>query len=244
MRNKKRKDEPNLENNKFERYLSFKIRFIEAVQFAKLRTATLARCKPVKNGHDCTEHLVHTAQAALYTWVAGLNDEDFRSVNVFRLWREFFGANASEMKKLDEAEADIGPGLNLIRTFRNRHGAHADAFDILLATHWALQENQPLIEKSVSYFLEICEALVLQEQIIFPDFAARLEAFIKAHKLNDAFRCIAASIPTLREIRQQTPPVAKPVYQPHPAFDITPVNVMGQKVAFLQFRKPENEKRG
>ena len=235
----KKQNKPDLATAKFERYLSFKIRFIEAVQFAKLRKDTVALCKPVENGHDCTEHLVHTSQAALYTWVAGLNDEDPRSVNVFRLWKEFFESNAPTMQKLDEAKAEIGPGLDLIRTFRNRHGAHADRFDILLGTHRALQANQLLIEKSVSYFLEICEALVLREQLIFPDFAARLEAFMKAHNLNDAFRCIAASTPTLREIRQDVPPAVPPAYQSHPAFDITPINVMGKKMAFLRLKKPQ-----
>ncbi|HEY6763629.1 MAG TPA: hypothetical protein VI386_02565 [Candidatus Sulfotelmatobacter sp.] len=239
MSKKTKGTKPDLAIAKFERYLSFKIRFIEALQFAKLRNDTIATCKPGEGGHDCAEHLVHTFQAALYTWVAGLNDEDSRSVNVFRLWKEFFESNILIMKKLDEAKAEIGPGLDLIRIFRNRHGAHADRFDILLATHRALQEKQPLIEKSVGYFLEICEALVLQENSIFPDFGVRLDAFMKAHNLNDTFRCIAISTPTLREIKRGVQQETPAAYQPHPAFDITPINVMGKKMAVRRLRNKE-----
>jgi hypothetical protein len=84
------------------------------------------------------------------------------------------------MKDIDEAKTQIKPGLDLIRTFRNKHGAHSDRFDILLGTHRALHANKPLIEKSVSWFLAISEDLVEQEGRIFPDFSVRLEAFIQS----------------------------------------------------------------
>jgi len=233
---KNKQNKPDLATAKFERYLSFKIRFIEAIQLARLRNEMRAMCKPVKGGHDCTEHLVHTIQAALYTWVAGLNDLDHRSVSVFRLWKEFFESDSATMKKLKEAEGEVEGGLNLIRSFRNSHGAHADRFDVLLGKHRALQANQSLLEKSISYFLVICEALVRQEVVIFPDFETRLEVFIRRHGLNDAFRCVARSNPTVRDAtdvaRSSSP-------YPYPAFDIMPINVMGKKMALLRIKKPE-----
>jgi len=206
-------------SDKFERYLSFKLRFIEALDLAKLRKQKAGACKQTKVGHDCGSHVVHTLQSALYTWVAGLYDEDPRSVNVFDLLEEFFDSEPEVIKIVRDAQAKVKSGLELIKTFRNKQGAHADLFGSSIEVQNALAKNERLIELSIGLFLIICESLVHEEKRIFPDFDERLKLYVKANSLNDMFSCRAASKPRVREVTLEI----APAFHPYPRFELRPV---------------------
>jgi hypothetical protein len=216
---RKKRNQPDSVSDKFERYLSFKLRFIEALDLAKLRKQKAGACKQTKVGHDCGSHVVHTLQSSLYTWVAGLYDKDPRSANVFDVWKECFESEPEVLKIVRNAEAKVKPGLELIRTFRNKQGAHADLFGSSIEIQIALAKNQRLIEQSIGYFLIICETLVHEEKRIFPDFDERLKIYVKAHSLNDMFSCRAMSKPRVREVTLEVGPAS----HPYPRFEIRPV---------------------
>lgn len=187
-------------------YLSFKLRFIECLYLLRAKIKATNEYQLIENTQgpeQADPHEAHTMQAALYTWVIGLVDEGADGVNVFRLAKNKFPQEADEIKLY---QRKCRSGLDLLRNFRHKHGAHVFDFEEVIFASQGLMNNKDSIEIVVTAVLNFSESLASQERLMFPDFEQRLAAFVKKHNLSETFRKLMLETPTVAAaLREHTP---------------------------------------
>ena len=157
------------------RYFVFRMKLIELFHFHLLWSALNEEQFVPENvmGHSGRDFAA-SVRTATIGWYCTIVDKTGGGLNVFKVWHELF---PKHRKKIEQVRKDVEPHWEVIKSFRDKCGFHADTpWNYFLAKQ-AIRDNAKVAE-SVQEFLDLAKFLILREDEELPDFVSEVETFL------------------------------------------------------------------
>jgi hypothetical protein len=174
-----------LRKDALRRYFVYRMKLVELFHFSLLWSA-LSREEffpENKMGHS-GEDFASSVRVALISWFCVIVDQSDGGLNIFKVWRELF---PNDRKVIDLAWRQIEPHWDVLRSFRDRCGFHADTPQKYFEAKIKLLDN-PETVKAVQDFLDLAIILVKKENKQLPDFVPEVESFLFDFELHSGRR--------------------------------------------------------
>lgn len=131
------------------------------------------------NGHFPENVLGHdggmfasSVRTVAISWLATFVDQSRDGMNVFELWRRLFPKHKEEIDRVWE---QLEPQLELIKTFRDRVGFHADTPLKYFAARDRIRGKNPELQAAMDSFINLEIKLYRCEEEELPDFVSAAE---------------------------------------------------------------------
>jgi len=155
------------------RYLVYRIKVIEFFDLGAIRQGLLTDQFKVptpvgRTNKDCSDAL----RTVLLSWMALLIDKSKDGMDVIPMWKELFPQLS---KDIDEAWKQMEPAWDIIRTFRDRAGFHADKPTKFFGARSDIVTNHDAVTKALDQFEKLQRKILKSEGSTLPDLESALD---------------------------------------------------------------------
>jgi hypothetical protein len=133
-------------------------------------------------GRDFAESI----RVPLLSWYCTIVDRTQGGLNIFNVWRELFPKHRREIERV---RREVEPQWEVLRTFRDRCGFHADTPRNYFLAKQKILDN-PQVAKAVQDFLDLAKFLINHEEAEMLDFVPEVETFLLDFELEKGNRGI------------------------------------------------------
>jgi hypothetical protein len=158
------------------RYVLYRMKALELLHFYLLHIALTEHeyIPPNDLGHDGRD-FSNSVRTASISWLSTMVDQTRGGMNVFHLWRQLFPRHREEIERV---WAQLEPQLEIIRTFRDRVGFHADTPLRFFAARDRARGPNPELAAALDSFMGLQILLFKQEDEELPDFVPAAEELL------------------------------------------------------------------
>lgn len=155
-------------------YLVFRIKLIEFLDIAALwELHRRGKLCPETPAHRRPKDFQDSLRTPLLSWFALFVDKN--GMNVIELWKKLFPARSAE---IDTAWNGMKPAWEILRTFRNKAGFHADDPVPFFNARREILSHQALIDEALGEFQKLQTAILKDESTELPDFPRAVDEFL------------------------------------------------------------------
>jgi hypothetical protein len=167
------------------RYFIYRMKLIELFHLHLLWGALANEEFVPENVMDHTgRDFAASIRTSLLSWYCTIVDRSAGGLNIFKVWTELF---PKHRKKIEQVRTKVEPHWEVLKTFRDKCGFHADTpRNYFLAKQRVL--DNPQVAKSVQEFLDLAKFLILREEEELPDFVPEVETCLLDFELEKGNR--------------------------------------------------------
>jgi hypothetical protein len=158
------------------RYVIYRMKSLELLHFYLLLFDLNNKryCPENMLGHDA-RMFASSIRTVTISWLATFVDQSRDGMNVFDLWRRLF---PKHRKEIDRVWKRLEPQLELIKTFRDRVGFHADTPLKYFAARDRIRGKNPELQAAMDSFMKLQIKLYKCEDQELPDFVSAAEELL------------------------------------------------------------------
>jgi hypothetical protein len=155
------------------RYLVYRMKVIEFFDLAAISQALLSGQITIQTRVGRRkEDFVAGLRTVQVSWMALFIDKSKDGMDVIPLWKELFPSLGAE---IDETWKQMEPAWDLIRTFRDKAGFHADKPMSFLRARVDIIANRDMVTKALVEFEKLQRKILHSEGSTLPDLEAALD---------------------------------------------------------------------
>jgi hypothetical protein len=155
-------------------YLVFRVKAIEMLDIGAVRQNAAAGSLSIQNpvGRRPSD-FADSLRTPHLSWFALLIDKN--GMDVIKLWSDLFPSHKQEIK---ETWNRIKPAWDVIRTFRNRAGFHADKPKLFFKARHEVIAQQQRIREAIEDFQKLFRTILKAEASELPDLPQAVDEFL------------------------------------------------------------------
>lgn len=155
------------------RYLVYRVKAIEFFDLSAVRQGLLDYKMTVPTPVGRTnEDFVAGLRTVLLSWMALFIDKSKDGMDVIPMWKELFPQLSTD---IDEAWKQMEPAWEIIRTFRDRAGFHADKPLKFFRARSGIISNHAAVTRALEEFEKLQRKILKSEGSTLPDLEAVLD---------------------------------------------------------------------
>jgi hypothetical protein len=167
------------------RYLVLRVKLVEFFDFASLRQnlneGKTAVATPVNR---LSSDFVGSIRTVQLSWLALLIDKSKDGMDAINLWSQLFPKHEEEINKVWRR---IEPAWDIIRTFRDKAGFHADKPIAFFKARHGISKHRQVITDAITEFQELLRFILKAEMTELPDLEQETDEFLDEMRDNHDF---------------------------------------------------------
>ena len=164
---------PKMRTAYLRRYLVYRVKLIEFFDLMAIRQALIGNhtAVPTPVGRS-KEDFIGGLRTILLSWMALFIDKSKDGMNVIQLWKELFPKLRAE---IDDAWQKMRPAWDIIRTFRDRAGFHADTPARFFGARSDIIAGKAAVTRALEEFERLQRKILKSEGEMLPDLESALD---------------------------------------------------------------------
>ena len=174
---------PEMRKAYLRRYIVYRVKAIEFFDLAAIRQALLPQqvTIPTPVGRIQGDFLAGL-RTVLLSWMALFIDKSKDGMDVIPLWKELFPQLSAD---IDGAWKQMEPVWDVIRTFRDRAGFHADKPLHFFRARHSIIANQAAVTRALEQFEKLQRRILHDEGSTLPDLEAAVDDLLDELETTD-----------------------------------------------------------